>query len=149
MPGSAACKASALRQQLDPKPSTTSTAPCVRAPAPMAQVAPVAPLVGPAFAALVAPPDVPDDGALAAASPPSPASGVVAAITAVPPPVVKRTVPVNASRAIPTTRAMTITAASGATGTQLVRWLKARLTRQSAARQCHGWGGLSTERRTA
>src|ERR1700677_2708315 len=135
MPGSAACKASALRQQLDPKPSTTSTAPCPRAPAP------VAPLVWLSFAALVAPPEVPDDGARAAAGPPPPARGVVAAIAAVPPPVVKRTVPVNASRAVPTTRAMTITAASGATGTQLVGWKKPRLTRHSAARQCHGWGG--------
>src|SRR5580658_4070479 len=125
MPGSAACKASAPWQQLDPKPATTSTAPCAGAPAPVVPApvvpAPVAPLVRPPFAALAAPPDVPDDGPLAAISPPAPASGVVAAIAAVPPPVVKCTVPVNASRASPTTMAMTITAASGATGTQLVR----------------------------
>src|SRR5580704_6069242 len=144
MSGSAACKELALWQQLDPKPSTTSTAPRTR---PLAWVTL---LVQPSCAALVAPPDSPDDdGWLAAASPPVPPSSVVAAIAVVPPPVVKRTVPVNASRASPTTRAITITAASGATGTQLVRWWNARLIRHSAARQCHGWGGLSTERLTA
>ena len=60
-----------------------------------------------------------------------------------------RTVPVKASRASPTTRTRTITAASGATGTQLVRCRSANLIRHSAARHCHGCGGRSAAARTA
>ena len=66
-----------------------------------------------------------------------------------PAPEAKRTVPVKASRASPTTRTSTITAASGATGTQLVRCRNARRIRHSAARHCHGWGGLSAVAATA
>ena len=61
----------------------------------------------------------------------------------------KRTVPVKASRVRPTTSAMTITAASGATGTQLVRPSSERRTRCRVARQCQGCSGFSAERRTA
>jgi hypothetical protein len=50
---------------------------------------------------------------------------------------------------MPTTRARTITAASGATGTQGVRPISDRRTRCSLARQCQGCSGFSTERRTA
>ena len=44
---------------------------------------------------------------------------------------------------------MTITAASGATGTQAVRPSSERRNRCSVARQAHGCSGLSIERRTA
>ncbi len=50
---------------------------------------------------------------------------------------------------MPTTRARTITAASGATGTQGVRSISDRRIRCSVARQCQGCSGFSTERRTA
>src|SRR5208282_4951474 len=99
---------------------------------------PLAPVAPPAVTSLA--PD--EEGRLAAASPPGPG----APATTPPVPRLKRTVPVNARRASPTTRASTITAASGATGTQLVRCSSARRRRHSAARQYHGWGGLSTER---
>ena len=55
----------------------------------------------------------------------------------------------KASRASPTTRASTITAASGATGTQSVRLRRARRIRQIATRHCHEWGGLSATPRAA
>ena len=74
---------------------------------------------------------------------------MTAPATTSPVPEAKRTVPVKASRAIPTTRASTITAASGATGTQLVRLRKARRIRHSATRHCHEWGGLSATPRAA
>ena len=60
-----------------------------------------------------------------------------------------RTVPVKASRAIPTTRASTSTAASGAIGTQAVRCRSASRIRHSAACHCHGLGGLSAAALTA
>jgi hypothetical protein len=65
-------------------------------------------------------------------------SSLAATPTAAPPgPGANRTVPVKASRAIPTTMARTITAASGAIGTQVVRCRSARLIRHSATRHCH------------
>ena len=81
--------------------------------------------------------------------PSSPLSPATAPATTSPAPEAKRTVPVKASRASPTTRTSTITAASGATGTQLVRLRRARRIRHSAARHCHGWGGLSAAPRAA
>ena len=99
MCGSAARSEFALWQQVDPKPSTTSTAPLTRA--------------GPLAALALAMP-APWPGAVR--------SSLAATPTAVPPgPGANRTVPVKASRAIPTTRASTITAASGAMGTHVVR----------------------------
>ena len=50
---------------------------------------------------------------------------------------------------MPTTRASTITAASGAIGTQLVRCRSVCLIRHSAACHCHGLGGCSAAARTA
>jgi hypothetical protein len=89
---------------------------------------------------------------LAAAARPGAArfSPVMAPAATPPPgPEANRTVPVKASRVRPTTSASTITAASGATGTQLVRCRSASRARHSAARHCHGCGGRSAAARTA
>ena len=116
MCGSAERSVFAPSQQFDPKPPTTSTAPLTR-PGPVAALAPVAP-AAPAGAGRSSP---------------------VNALTATPPwPGANRTVPVKASRVSPTTMTSTITAASGAIGTQLVRCRSASRVRHSAARHCHG-----------
>ena len=112
MCGSAARSEFALWQQVDPKPSTTSTAPLTRA--------------GPLAALALAMP-APWPGAVR--------SSLAATPTAVPPgPGANRTVPVKASRAIPTTRASTITAASGAMGTHVVRCRSASRASATARR---------------
>src|SRR5580693_2576026 len=94
MPGSAARRLSAAWQQLDPKPSTTSTAPL--------GLAAVTVLLGPPWSDS-------RDGISPAVSSALATTSLVSWA--------KLTVPVKASRVTPTTRAMTITAASGATGT--------------------------------
>src|SRR5580693_5825124 len=94
MPGSAARRLSAAWQQLDPKPSTTSTAPL--------GLAAVTVLLGPPWSDS-------RDGISPAVSSALATTSLVSWA--------KLTVPVKASRVTPTTRAMTITAASRASST--------------------------------
>src|SRR5713226_8283438 len=158
MSGSAARRALAEWQQVDPKPATTSTAPRTVAFGPPTALAPAAlaaPRALPAPADPAAPPTLP-----APAAPPALPAAPVPVVWPLPlldaarpsfplVPEAKRTVPVKASRAVPTTRASTITAASGATGTQLVRCRSARRICHSVTCQCHECGGISAARLAA
>src|SRR6266851_3135088 len=169
MSGSAARRALAEWQQVDPKPATTSTAPRTVAFGPPTALAPAAlaaPRALPAPADPAAPPTLPAPAAppalpaapvpvvwplplLDAARPSFPLVPATAPVTTALVPEAKRTVPVKASRAVPTTRASTITAASGATGTQLVRCRSARRICHSVTCQCHECGGISAARLAA